>query len=634
MSQAPDSPIVENRYLWAGLFVFLICGILVSRLWYLQIYRGDYYYQISTSNRLRKIEVPSPRGMIFDRHGEVILGNRPFFDLVYIPQYIQDKEKTLTILSHLLHEPISNFEHMLRSSVGRPKFLPITIKRNLSIHEVSIMESNKIFLPGIEVNVAPRRDYSPDTPAHLVGYIGEISADALKDKNQKTPLNPYLPGDLIGKQGLESRWEEYLRGERGYRFIQVDAYGRQTQNLDMKDNWELPIKPAVAGSDLLLSIDLKLQKVAKQAFQGKYGAVVVLNPQNGEILALISSPDFDPTIYQDGMTLDKWNSLISDPYKPLFDKTTGGAFAPGSVYKPVVALAGLQEGVITKDSHYYCSGSFSIGNDIFHCHQRRGHGQVNLEKAMVKSCDVFFYNLGIELGVDRIAKYAKALGLGNRLGVMLNKEDPGLVPTNAWKKNISKHPWALGDIPSLSIGQSANLMTPMQIASLYSVLANGGQIWRPHLVKTITNPIGEVVLDVKPELIREVAEISPQHFAIVKQALAQVVASPEGTGKKARVEGRTVGGKSGSVQVVALKKNRNRTNIVSMKWQEHALFAAFSPVEKPEIVVVIVSENDSVGGGGAAAAPIAGQILNAYWDSQSPPPGPIATKEFGIPHAQ
>ncbi len=605
-----DSPKLEGRFFFSSIVIVLIFGILTVRLWHLQIYKGDFYRKISENNRIRRIEIPAQRGLIYDRNGKIVLGNRPFFDLVFVPQYLKNRETTLKILSNLLQVPQGNFESMLRANSGRPKFLPVTLKRNLSIHEVSIIESNKVFLPGIEVNLAPRRDYDDDTPAHIVGYMGEISAKELRERNEQSPDNPYFPGDLVGKQGLESRWEHILRGERGYRYIQVDALGRQSV-LTEQNTWELPVKPAIPGADLTLTIDYELQQVASSAFKGKYGAVVVLNPQNGQILAMISSPNYNPNIYQDGLSVDKWQALLADPYKPLFDKTTGGTFMPGSVYKPVVALAALSEGLIHSNTTHHCNGALEMGKDVFHCYLRTGHGRMNLRQALYRSCDVFFYNMGIELGVDRIGKYAKALGLGEKLGVSLNKEDPGNIPTNAR---------TLGDTPPISIGQGANLLTPMQIASLYAIIANGGKIWRPYLVSKVTNFMGETILEQKPELLSEVKLIKPEHFALMRDILRGVVMEPGGTGRNAQVPGVTIAGKTGSVQVVSLKKNRNQNSEVSMRWREHAIFAAFSPAEespeKAEIALVVLSENDRVGGGGTSAAPVAQKIIAAYWQQK------------------
>ncbi|SMF32165.1 penicillin-binding protein 2 [Pseudobacteriovorax antillogorgiicola] len=606
-----ESILVENRFIWASLIVVTIAGSLLFRLWFLQIYKGDYYQSVSERNRVRRIEIPARRGIIYDRHGEVLIGNRPFYDLVYIPQYVQDKDTTFKVLSRLLHVPVSSFEKRLRSGRGRPKFLPISLKRNLSQHEVSTIEANKVFLPGIEVRVAPRRDYTPEIPPHMVGYLREIDQETLESLNDKLGDNPYLPGDLVGKQGLESEWESYLRGKRGYRLIQVDAYGRQTQNSDQE--WQFPKVSATPGSDLILTIDKELQKSVKEAFNGKFGAVVVLDPRTGEILAQVSEPGFDPEMMQTGLSQEDWRRLTSNPFKPFLDKTTGGEFPPGSIYKPVVAAAALEEKVINTSTTYHCPGFFTLGDRTFHCHNRGGHGLVNLRKALVNSCDVFFYHVGVELGVDQIARYAKAFGLGERLGVNLNTERPGLIPTSAWKQLVHRFPWTKGDTPNISIGQGYNLMTPMQMANLYAALANSGDVWRPFLVRSVTNHIGETVLEKRPEKIKTVDIVSPKTFATMRKILGYVVTDPKGTGKKAAVPGQTVAGKTGSAQVVGLKKNRNQDD-VSRKWKEHAIFTAFSPVENAEIAVAVVSQNDKIGGGGRAAAPIAGKIIQRYWE--------------------
>jgi len=624
-----ESLIVEGRFMWASIVVLALTTMLLMRLWYVQIYRGDYYRRISENNRIRRIEVPAPRGVVYDANGRVLLGNRPFYDLVLIPQYVHDRETTFRIIARLLHMPVNNLDRSLRASQGQPKYLPVILKRNLTLHEVAIIQSNKVFLPGIDVSVAPRRDYQPDTPSHLVGYLGEISQKRLQELNSFEEENPYWPGDLIGKQGIEARWERYLRGKRGYRLIQVDAFGRQSRIFD-KDKWNLPEVAAIPGSDVVLTIDSRLQQASRDAFRGKYGAVIVMRVDSGEILAMVSEPGYDPGIYQSGLTGEEWRALLKNPFHPFLDKTTGAEYPPGSVYKPIIAMAGLEEKVINNQSTFFCNGSYTLGTQTFSCHQREGHGYVNLQKAMMKSCDVYFYHVGVELGVDRIATYAQAMGLGQKLGIALNTERAGLVPTSAWKKLVHRVPWAAGETPSVSIGQGSNLLTPMQIASMYATIANGGKVWRPHLVRKIVNPVGKTLAEESTFLQKEVKEIKPETFSLVRKALTEVVMNDEGTGKNARVPGLAVAGKTGSVQVVSLKKNRNQKN-VSVMWREHAIFASFAPAESPEIVVVIVSEHDSVGGGGASAAPVAGKILNSWWDlknsvvavksaQKSPPP--------------
>lgn len=606
-----ESLIADGRFFWASVAIVALTSGLILRLWFIQIYRGDHYRLIAEKNRIRKIEIPAPRGMIYDRYGQLVLGNRPFFDLVLVPQYVKDRDMTFNVLSRLLHVPASQFDRRIKAVAGRPKFLPVNLKRNLSLHEVSTIEANRVFLPGVEVAMAPRREYKPNTPAHMVGYLGEIDQNSLKELNVDSD-NPYILGDLIGKQGLEARWEKFLRGRRGYSLIQVDAFGRQS-DLFADQQWQLPKVAAVPGADLELTIDLELQKATVDAFRGKNGAVVVINPMNGEILAMLSEPGYDPTIYQDGLSPEVWRSLTSHPFTPLLDKTTGGEFAPGSVYKAVVAIAALQEKLISTSSTHVCTGSFQLGNRTFGCHERGGHGVVDLKKALMKSCDVYFYQVGVELGVDKIAAYARKLGLGSKLGVQLNMERPGLVPTADWKQIVFKTPWSVGDTPNISIGQGFNLVTPIQMANLYATIANGGKVWRPFLVKRIVNQLGETLMTQNEELISEATDINPKNLAIVREMLREVVMNPDGTGKNAQVPDHTVSGKTGSVQVVSLKRNNNKNTDVSMKWKEHAMFAAFSPTEDAEIAVAIISEHDRVGGGGASAAPVAGHILRAYW---------------------
>lgn len=606
------SVVVEGRFFWASIFILATMFILLVRLWFLQVYRGEHYRVISENNRMRKIEVPAPRGLIFDRDGELLLGNRPFNDLVVIPQFVDNLDETLAILSRLLHIQQETLAKRYNAARGRPQFLPIILKRNLSIHEVAVIETNKIFLPGVDIAVAPRREYQADTPSHMMGYLGEISPAQLKAFNARNQANPYMAGDLIGKQGLEARWEANLRGRRGYRLIQVDAFGRQLSTSD-RNPMELPELPAEKGADLVLTIDSELQRAAINAFNGKNGAVIVMRPQDGQVLAMVSEPGYDPTIYQEGLSHEEWRSLVANPFHPLLDKTTGGEFAPGSMYKTVVAMAALEEGIVTPGKTYFCPGHYQVGNETYNCHIRTGHGWVALREAIMKSCDVYFYHLGVELGVDRIAKYAKLFGLGDKLGFGLNMERPGLVPTSAWKKLTYRVPWAAGETPPIAIGQGYNLMTPLQVASLFSTIANGGNIWRPYLVQKVVNNIGKTQIEKSPELIRAITEVKPETFRLIRDALESVVMDPSGTGKKAAVPGITVAGKTGSVQVVSLKKNFNQTD-VSLKWKEHAMFASFSPTENAEIAVVIVSEHDKDSGGGKSAAPVAGAILNAYWN--------------------
>ena len=608
-----ENTLVEGRFFLFSIFVLAVGSIFFLRLWFLQIYKGDEYKRVSERNRVRKIEVPAPRGRLFDRYGELILGNTASSDLILIPQYVQDFEKTAEILSELLHTPLAYIKKRIASTRGQPQFFPVTLIRNLSLHELSIIENNSVFLPGVDILTTPRREYQEGVSAHMIGYTGEVSPQNLESLNRTHKSNPYSPGEWIGKHGIEKRWEDYLRGKKGIKYIQVDASGHEISKHFQLSKLTLPNFEAVPGNDLILTLDLELQKTVHKAFAGKSGSVVVMDPRNGEILALVSAPEFNLENYQKGLSREEWTALITDPMNPLLDKSTGGEYPPGSIYKTVLAVAGLEEKVIDPNRTFFCPGYYSLGSQIFRCHYRQGHGTVNLKRALMKSCDVFFYHLGTELGVDRIAKYALAFGLGQKLGFDLNMERPGLVPTSAWKMATLKQPWALGDTPPIAIGQGYNLLTPMQMANLFVGLANNGNIWKPYLLKKVVSHHGEIKAEMKPQLIRKVGIVKPETFEILRLDLEAVVMDAEGTGKNARVPGESVAGKTGSVQVVNLKKN-NKQKDVSIKWREHAMFAAFAPTVNPEIVVAVVSEHDEMSGGGASAAPVAGIILKKYFE--------------------
>ena len=427
----------ERKFKLAALVVLLAILVLGIRLWYVQIYRGTYYSRIAEHNRMRKLAIPAPRGLIYDRHGRLLLGNRPSFNLLYVPQDAQQREHTLQLLAGLVQVPAKTLGQRIASARGRPEFLPIVLKRALSQHEVSLLNINRMYLPGIDTGMFPQRNYQAGLPAHLLGYIGQIDADTLQAYRQRYPDKHYQPGDLVGKQGLELRWESYLRGRRGYEVVQVDAFGRRVQHND-QFGLRLPRQAAVPGANLELTLDYELQQSVAAAFKGKRGAVIAMNPRNGAILAMLSAPQFDPQMYVRKLSPQRWQALLANPFYPLLDKTTGGEYAPGSIYKIITALAALGDKLITPQTQFNCRGHYVLGRDTFHCHQRQGHGQVNLKQALVQSCDVFFYHLGLALGVDRIAHYARKFALGRKLNLNLNVERRGLIPTRAWKRTTTR----------------------------------------------------------------------------------------------------------------------------------------------------------------------------------------------------
>lgn len=614
--------IIDLKRVYVAMIVFLALVVgITGRLWYLQILKGKDFAIASERNRVREVPKSAPRGLIYDRSGFLMLANRPFFDLVIIPQYLQNKEQTLKIVAALFSLPLEQLEKRLveASQSGIPKFAPVRIKRNLSLHEVSIVESNKFFLPGVDVDTAPRRDYVRSESAHLLGYLGEITPKELDTLNSQSRDYQYQRNAIIGKMGVEKKYENFLRGVEGKDFLQVDAYGRLQPSTTL-DFGLYHKKAARRGFDVYLTIDREVQAAASEAFRNKNGAVVALDAQTGEILAYVSHPNFNLSVYQDGLTTEDWQAFQANPFKPLLDKVTGGTYPPGSTYKVITAIAALEEGVVNSTRTFSCNGAFTLGNGRWRCWKKTGHGGVNMRRALETSCDVYFYQIGNMLGVERIAKWAKAFGLGEKSGLDLNMELPGIGPSTEWKLRTRGAPWQTGDTINMSIGQGYNLTTPLQMANVYAAMANGGKLYRPYLLKKVVDDKGNIVAQEKPFLVRQV-EMHPENFKLVMQGLYDVVNTPSGTGSKARVKGFSVSGKSGTAQTSVLRTSKAQEDVNFLQ-RDHAWFAAFSPSENPEIAVVTISEYDG-GHGGSEAAPIVQKIIEAYWRKKNPEKFPV-----------
>ncbi len=593
--------------------MILVVLTFVSRLWYLQVKKGPYYYNISENNRIAPIEIPAPRGQIYDRNGIALIKNSEQYDLVVIPQFVTNLDETLNHLSSILGIDRSSLQRNLKNRRRTRIFAPITLRHNLTLHQRNLIEDMKFYLPGVDIIARPGRNYPRNSSGHLLGYLGEIDQNSLTRLNQSSTKNKkYFPGDLVGKYGLERRWEEYLSGDRGHTYTIVDVHGKKVKEQEYSINFK--VSPAKPGNDLILNIDSELQNEASKAFKGRMGAIVVLDPTNGSILTLLSEPSFDPSLFQGTMHWDQWRALNQNPFTPLLDKTSGAVFPPGSIYKLLVAAAALEEKTIIPSDTVKCLGSFRYGKDTYRCHKRSGHGVLNLLEALRDSCDVYFYETGLKLGVDRIAHYARAFGFGSPVGVELNMERPGLVPSSDWYRLSHKKAWPPGETPNLAIGQGFNLQTPIQMATFIAAIANEGTIWKPRVVKKIISKKGEVLLDNEPKLLKEINIVSTKTYVTLKEAMRLVVEDKKGTGRNARVENHSVGGKTGTAQVVSLSKYQDDQDSISQKWREHAIFAAMSPIENPEIVVLVYSQNDKFGGGGSSSAPVAQKIIKKYYE--------------------
>jgi penicillin-binding protein 2 len=594
----------ENEQLKKRVFRLTIAAcifffLLLTRLWYLQVIESDRLKELSENNRLRFVPVAASRGTILDRNGAVMVDNTPSFSVAVIPQDVKDKDLLIDTLTR--HLDLDRAELLARweKGKGRAKYYPIVLASGITRDQLEFLEENRLRLPGLEIEVKPVRGYPEGLmAAHLLGYLGEISEDELAE----TGFKEYNPGDYVGKSGIERNLEKYLHGADGGKQIEVDARGRFLRTLS-----ESPPDP---GNGIVLTIDKNVQKSAEEAFGDKAGAAVVMAVDSGEILAFASSPGFDPALFAARMPPDKWNAYLNDKRHPLENKALKGQYPPGSTFKIITALAGLEDGLIDANTTVECKGSYTVGTSTFKCWEKHGHGQVNLKKALRESCDVYFYQLAERLGVDRIARAAKEFGLGAPMGVGLENEKGGLIPTAEWKLKRFGKKWYRGETLPVGIGQGYVLTTPIQLASMIATVANEGTVYRPHFVKRIVDPDGKVLKEFLPEVLKRVTG-KPGSFKLVKEGLLAVVNEPHGTGGAARLYEVRVAGKTGTSQVVKQRDSKGR---VPYEFRDHALFVAFAPYEKPEVAVAVVIEHGEHGG--AAAAPIAGRILRAYFEGK------------------
>jgi len=592
-----ETPLALRR----RLVIFLIAAFvglfsLLGRLWVLQVNEGEEKRALSENNRIRLHRVRATRGTVLDRHGQVLVDSRPSFDAVLVPEDSPNLNLTIENLAQLLGQGAAETQSILQQAKGRPPFQEVTVKRDVDWDQLMTLETHQLDLPGVSLTITPRRSYPlGPTLAHLLGYVGEVNEKEL------TTDPYYRMGDLIGKAGLERRWETSLRGVNGGQQIEVDAVGRKLRVL--REVEEVP------GDTVTLTIDLDLQKAAEESLGDRDGSLVALDPNTGEILAYVNHPSYDPNQFAHGITPQQWHELMNDPHHPLTNRAIQGQYPPGSTFKIVMATAALEEGLITPFTRIHCPGGVQFGGHYFRCWKKGGHGSMNVHEALVQSCDVFFYQLAQRMAIDTIARYARAFGLGLPTGIGLEHEKSGLIPDEAWKRKRFGQPWYTGESLSVAIGQGYVTATPLQMANLIATAATGRR-YRPHFVKKVTTPDGEVVRQTEPEVLSEL-EVRDTTLKQVRDALRDVVESDRGTGKKARVDGIEVAGKSGTSQVVKLGAVRLKAAQIPWKQRDHAWFVAYAPVENPRIAVACVVEHAD-GGGGAVAAPVVHDVIETY----------------------
>jgi penicillin-binding protein 2 len=589
------------------LYVLLAVAFLglMTRLVFLQIIQGERYSFLSENNRVRLKRVPGTRGMMFDRQGQLLVDSRPSFDLIFVPEDTDDPAKTLGLLAHYLRRDENELLKIFEESKSRAAFDEIVLGRDVDWSAVVAVETHQIDLPGISLRTRPRRNYA-DGPmaAHVLGYLGEINQKQLKILKEQG----YIVGDEIGQYGLERRWEELLRGQSGGQQVEVDALGRRVRVLHEVTD--------VPGYTVHLTLDRQMQEAAYEALKGKQGTIVALDVHNGAILTLASTPAFDPNVFARGIKSDEWSALIKDQLRPLNNRATQGQFPPGSTFKVIMAIAALEEGVIQPESFIQDPGFFPFGNRSFRDWKKGGHGAVNLHRAIVESCDVYFYQLGPKLGIDRIAKWARAFGLGEKSGIALDDERPGTIPDTEWKRKRFRQPWYPGETVSVAIGQGYVTVTPLQLANMMAAVANGGKLYRPYLVTKVESVDGTTVREYGSELIRTI-ELKAETLSRVRNALADVVTGPGGTGGAARSPLIKVAGKTGTAQVIEMKGAYLKSEQLSYFNRDHAWFVAYGPVENPQIAIAVLVEHG--GHGGEAAAPMAKKVFEKFVEQQKQP---------------
>jgi len=580
-----------------------IFGLLILQLFSLQVLQGDKYGELSEENRIRVEVLTAPRGEIRDRKGRLLADNVPSFTVTIDPfdkVYVHDPallDSTIARVSRVVGlDPEVAFDKVKHERTQ--SFLAIRLKRNLDLGSVAYLAEHRAELPGVEVEAEPLRRY-PLGPfaSHLLGYVGEVSDKELEDPKFSTT---YMRGDLIGRMGIERQYEKILRGVDGKRFVEVNALGRKAELLGERQ----PILPK-RGEDITLSVDLDLQRAAEEAFQpGARGAVVAMDPRTGEVLALVSKPNYDPNEFSTGITQARWEELSQGGNYPLFNRAIQASYPPGSTLKPFVALAGLTLRAISPMTVFSdpCYGYYQFGRRRFGCWDHDGHGWTSLRSAVAHSCDVYFYQLGLRIGLDRLSTFMNNLGVMEKTGIDLPQERRGLFASPAWyDKHYGAGRWSKGLILNLAIGQGESSLTPVKLAQLTCVIASGGTLWKPHILRKASRD-GRDDPSVLPraDSLQTHLTFAPKDLASIKDAMVAVIY--DGTGYQSKVDSVTVAGKTGTAQ--------------NPHGQDHALFICFAPAERPEIAIAVMVEN--AGHGSTAAAPVAQKVLQAYFHPAPP----------------
>jgi penicillin-binding protein 2 len=594
---------------FATLLVLLAFGLLLGRFVWLQVVQHDFYRTRAEDNRIALIPIVPNRGVITDRNGVILARNYSAFTLEITPAQVDDLETTVDALAEVIDIQPKDRKRFKRLMDEAKNFESIPIRTRLSDAEVAQFAAQRYRFPGVEVKARLFRQYPLGTVgSHALGYIGRITDHDLKWIEEEEKQANYKGTDHIGKNGLEQHYEFELHGETGYEEVEIDSGGRAVRSLKRI--------PPVSGNNLQLTLDARLQEITEQAFGDRKGALVAIDPTTGGILALVSNPTYDPNLFVDGITPDNWKELNEHPSKPMVNRAINGAYPPGSTFKPFMALAALEMGKRTPNQTISDPGYFNFGNHQFRDDKKGGHGSVDMYKSIVQSCDTYYYMLANDMGIDNIARFMGSIGLGQRTGVDLGKDDSseskGVLPSQEWKKQRFKKPeqqkWYAGETISIGIGQGYNAYTPIQLAQATAVVANNGVMFRPHLVNQIIDAKTGEKRPVEPQPLRDL-KLKQQNIDVIRRAMVGVI--KEGTGTRAFAGAPyEAAGKTGTAQVYSLKGADYKAGGVKKELRDHALFIAYAPADKPRIALAVLVENG--GFGAQSAAPIARMVLDYY----------------------
>jgi len=593
------------RTIVAGLLMSVMLGVLITRLFFLQSVKHEYYGTRSDENRMR-VQLAQPvRGLIYDRNGVVLADNLPAYRLEIVPEQVDDLEQALARLGDLIEIRDVDRERFDERMRKEPSFRGIPIRLNLSQTEVARFEVNRRNFPGMEIRAGLTRHYPlGEIGAHLIGYVGGITEQELLTHDEKR----YRGTNHIGKTGVEYSYESMLHGEPGSRIIETNASGRSLR--------ELEFNRPVPGQSLYLTIDAKMQKAAYDALGDNDGAVVAIDPKTGGLLAMVSKPSYDPSLFVDGISHKNYNALIANLHRPLFNRALQGQYPPGSTIKPVMALAALETHIIDPNREVWCPGFYQLPNSErkYRDWKREGHGWLNLTEAIFRSSDVYFYKLGMDLGIDNMHRYGQMFGLGEPTGVDLPRENSGLMPSRAWKRGVRNQAWFPGETLNTVIGQGFMTTTPLQLAQMTALMAQRGEGRRPHVLMASEDPVSGSLQSVSTQAIPPIHLKNERHWGTVIKGMEAVVHAPRGTahyyiGKDAPYR---IAGKSGTAQVAGLAQDEDAPEFedVEHRFRDHALFVAFAPADDPRIAVAVLVEHG--GGGSSTASPVARKVMDAY----------------------